>query len=122
MSAGVVYLKFYDSEIILDSTPQQFTEGRSHVSSQFFAGANLQKLATKKEAFKSSLTQNCSVDNKATDRVLFYYGDTENPTDCSKSEYRTVGLRLWKVCPQGIYEVTLGPIDVTDGIEIYCSK
>lgn len=119
---GTAYLKFYDSEIILENTSQQFVEGRSNVSIQFFASATSQKLTKKKESFKSSLTKNCSVDNTATDRILFYYGDTEKPTDCSKSEHRTVGMRLWKMCPQGLFEVTLGPIDVTDGIEIYCSK
>lgn len=122
INAGTAYLKFYETEINLENNSQKFTEGRSQVSTQFFNRASSQKLTQQKEFFKNSLTKNCSVDTKANDRILFYYGDTENPTDCSKSEHRTVGLVIWKLCPQGLFEVTVGPIDVTDGIEIYCSK
>lgn len=123
-SSGGAYLKFYESEIPLENSSQSFSEGRSQVSTYFFASATNAELLKKKENFKNSFNsiKNCLVDAKAVDRILFYYGDTENPTDCRKSEHRTVGLRLWKLCPQGLYEVTLGPIDVTEGIEIHCTK
>lgn len=124
VSSGAAYFKFYESEIPLENAAQNFTQGRSQVTTQFFANATNADLLKKKEKFKNSFNNmsNCLVDATAKDHILFYYGDTENPTRCLNSEHRTVGLRLWKLCPHGLYEITLGPIDITDGIEIHCTK
>jgi hypothetical protein len=131
---GSAYLKFYESEIPLENGFQKTTEGRSAVTSKFYQGAKQAELTKYHEAFKNSFKDitdkktkkilrysECLVDSQNSERIFFYYGDTVNPTDCLKSEYRTVGLRLWKLCPNGLYEVTIGPIDVTDGIEIICT-
>lgn len=65
---------------------------------------------------------NCLVDVMVKDYILFYYGDIENLICCLNSEYCIVGLRFWKFCLYGFYEIILGFIDIIDGIEIHCMK
>jgi hypothetical protein len=128
-------LQFYESEIAINKNKTQFVQGRSQVWTQSLdnSSGSEELIKRRRDSFllffkdetepytnKIYKYSSCLVDDKMKDRIIFYYGDINHPTNCLKQELRTVAMRLWKQCGRTLYEVTIGPLDVMHGISIVC--